>query len=160
MASKTHTSARPTPAVVSCGSHGTVLAAMGGGDEGAVAAGAGEDDVARLVADEQRAHDARRRQPPTSTMLTLSERWLTTQTSLFVRAATATGSRPTGTEPVWVRPPAATVKIEAVVGRVDREQPRAVGRHRQRPHLAGLERDERARGPGPRGEQRERESPA
>ena len=37
-----------------------LLAAVRGGDEGAVAAGAGEDDVARLVADEQRAHDARR----------------------------------------------------------------------------------------------------
>ena len=61
-------------------------------------AGAGEDDVARLVADQQRAGDARRA-ALTSTMLTLSERWLTTQTSLLVRAATATGSMPTSTEP-------------------------------------------------------------
>ena len=33
-------------------------------------------------------------------MLTLSERWFTTHTSVFVRAATVTGSSPTGT--VWV----------------------------------------------------------
>src|SRR5262249_53067052 len=46
-----------------------------------------------------------------STMLMLSERWLTTQTSVLVRAATATGSKPTGTEPVCVRPPASTAKI-------------------------------------------------
>ena len=38
--------------------------------------------------------------PDRSTMLTLSERWFTTHTSVFVRAATATGSSPTGT--VWV----------------------------------------------------------
>src|SRR5262249_24725012 len=37
---------------------------------------------------------------PTSTMLTLSERWFTIHTSLAVRTATATGSRPTVTEVV------------------------------------------------------------
>ena len=50
----------------------------------------------------------------TSTMLTLSERWLTTQISESVRAATATGSMPTATEPLWVRPPPATSKISSV----------------------------------------------
>jgi hypothetical protein len=35
----------------------------------------------------------------TSTMLTLSDRWLTTHTSLSDRTATAIGSRPTATEP-------------------------------------------------------------
>ncbi len=40
-------------------------------------------------------------------MLTLSERWFTTHTSVSVRAATATGSMPTGTETEWVRPPPA-----------------------------------------------------
>ena len=35
---------------------------------------------------------------PTSTMLTLSERWLTTHTSVLLRAATATGSMPTSTD--------------------------------------------------------------
>src|SRR5205823_4853424 len=49
----------------------------------------------------------------TSTMLTLSERWFTTQTSPFERAATATGSRPTGTEPACVSPPADTAKISS-----------------------------------------------
>ena len=38
-----------------------VLTAVGGGDEGAALVGTGEDDIARLVADEQRPHDARRR---------------------------------------------------------------------------------------------------
>ena len=36
--------------------------------------------------------------------LTLSERWLTTQTSSSLRAATATGSRPTGMEARCCRP--------------------------------------------------------
>ena len=60
----------------------------------------------------------------TSTMLTLSDRWLTTQTSLLVRAATATGSRPTGTEPTCVSAAAVDGEdLEPVVGRVEREQP-------------------------------------
>ena len=46
-------------------------------------------------------------------MLTLSERWLTTQTSVLVRAATATGSRPTGTDAVCVRPVGPTSKISS-----------------------------------------------
>ena len=37
-------------------------------------------------------------------MLTLSERWFTTQTYSFVRAATATGSKPTMTAPRWCKP--------------------------------------------------------
>ena len=90
-----------------------VLPAARRGDEGAAAARAGEDDVARLVADQQRADDARRGRRSTSTTLTLSERWLTTHTSPSVRAATATGSSPTGTEPVWVSPPASTSKISS-----------------------------------------------
>ena len=44
-----------------------------------------------------------------STTLTLSERWFTTHASVrparFVRAATATGSRPTGTSAASVMPP-------------------------------------------------------
>ena len=39
-------------------------------------------------------------------MLTLSDSWFTTHTSSLVRAATATGSMPTCTEPVCVRAPA------------------------------------------------------
>ena len=46
----------------------------------------------------------------TSTMLTLSERWLTTQTCTpSPWAAAAIGSRPTGTEPECVRFPCASV---------------------------------------------------
>ena len=51
-------------------------------------------------------------------MLTLSERWFTTQTSSFVRAATATGSMPTGTAPAGVSPPAPTSKISSVLSGV------------------------------------------
>ena len=60
----------------------------------------------------------------TSTMLTLSERWLTTHTSPSERAATATGSRPTGTEPRVDEPAGRDVEdLEPVVRRVDGEQP-------------------------------------
>ena len=52
--------------------------------------------------------------PVRVTTLTLSERWLTTQTSLLLRAATATGSRPTGTRPAGVIPLAVTLKISSV----------------------------------------------
>ena len=42
----------------------------------------------------------------TSTTLTLSDRWFTTQTSVLLRAATAAGSRPTPTAPTWaIEPP-------------------------------------------------------
>src|SRR5438552_613916 len=47
------------------------------------------------------------------TRLTRCERWSTTQTPPFERAATATGSRPTGTEPACVSPPADTAKISS-----------------------------------------------
>ena len=51
-----------------------------------------------------------------STMLMLSERWFTTQTSVLpaplVRAATATGSRPTGISCTRVTPEGPTEKIE------------------------------------------------
>ena len=47
----------------------------------------------------------------TSTILTLSERWFTTQISVAVRADTATGSRPTGTLSMWFNPLPLTSKI-------------------------------------------------
>ncbi len=49
----------------------------------------------------------------TSTTLTLSDRWFTTHTSSSLRAATATGSRPTGTESVWVSPAPPTSKTSS-----------------------------------------------
>jgi hypothetical protein len=73
---------------------------MRGRDEGTVPARARKHDVPRLVADES-VRTTRGGLADTSTMLTLSERWFTTHTSPLVRAATATGSRPTATEPVW-----------------------------------------------------------
>ena len=85
----------------------------------------------------------------TSTTLTLSERWFTTQTSVSLRAATATGSRPTGTDAACVRlPSAATAKISSRLSGVFTAKSRvAVRRQRERAHRAALERDEvRARG--------------
>jgi hypothetical protein len=45
---------------------------------------------------------------PVSTMLTLSDRWLTTHSSVSVRKFTATGSSPTGTEASGCSPPPLT----------------------------------------------------
>ena len=51
-------------------------------------------------------------------MLTLSDSRLTTQTSSFVRAATATGSIPTGIEAAGTRAPATTSKTSSVLSGV------------------------------------------
>ena len=75
-----------------------------------------------------------------STTLTLSDRWLTTQTSVSLRAATATGSSPTGIEARWVRPLDVDLEdLEAVVRRVDGEEAAPAGGERERPDLAALE---------------------
>jgi len=118
-ASKTHTSARPMPSVVSCGSPAPVTAAM----EASVRCWPRCAVVMKARFPEAPAKTMSRGSSPTSsvrttrggeaersTMLTLSERWLTTHTSSFVRAATATGSIPTGIESTWVRPPPPTSK--------------------------------------------------
>ena len=52
--------------------------------------------------------------PLTETTLTLSERWFTTQTSLLFRAATATGSMPTGTRPWKTTPAGVMLNISSV----------------------------------------------
>ena len=89
-------------------------------------------------------------------MLTLSERWLTTQTSPLLRAATATGSMPTGTELRWLRPPPDNVEdLQRVVGRVDRVERRAVGRQGQGAHEPAFELDERRLPGGGRGGEQE-----
>ncbi len=49
----------------------------------------------------------------TSTILTLSERWFTTQTSPALRTATATGSNPTYTELSDCKPASVTVKMSS-----------------------------------------------
>ena len=54
----------------------------------------------------------------TSTMLTRSESRFTTHTSPFDRAATATGSRPTGTEPVCTGEPLTSARTARAAGDV------------------------------------------
>ncbi len=49
----------------------------------------------------------------TSTTLTLSDTWLTTQTSPALRTATATGSMPTFTEPLATRPAGVTRRMSS-----------------------------------------------
>ena len=159
-ASKTHTSARGVPGVVSAAGtdagrfwprRAVVMKARG---EGAVASVGPAKTMSRGSSPTSSVRTTRGGSAPTSTMLTLSDRWLTTHTSPSVRAATATGSSPTGTDPTWVRPPPSTAKISSrSSGVFDREQPRAVRRQRQRPHLAALEGDEGGRGTGRRQEE-------
>ena len=75
--------------------------------------------------------------------LTLSETWLTTQTSVALRAA-ATGSRPTGTEGTVLQTMRVDVEdLEPIVGRVGGKQPLPVRRQGQGTDLATLEEGER-----------------
>ena len=109
--SNTHTSARPMPAVVSLGSPapGTFLSdgsmrccprcavvtkARAGEPANTMSRGSSPTSKVRVT----------RGVPSSDTTLTLSDRWLTTQTSLSLRRATATGSRPTGTRACSSRP--------------------------------------------------------
>ena len=104
-----------------------VLAAVGGGDEGAVLPGPA-NTMSRGSSPTSSVRTTRpcgRRL--SSTTLTLSERWLTTQTSLSLRAATATGSRPTGRRRGARGRGLDAEDLEAVVGRVDGEEQLAVG---------------------------------
>src|SRR5262249_3836348 len=106
---------------------GAVLAAMRGGDEGAIAAGAGEDDVARLVPDQQRAGGAGRRAADVDDTDRVGE--AVDDPDLRV----GTGGDGEGLEPggdgVGVGEPGAGdgEDLEAVVGRVGGEEPGAVG---------------------------------
>jgi hypothetical protein len=90
----------------------TLLAAVGGGDERAPLARPGEDDIARLVAHQQRAHHARWHAGHID-HATLSETWFAPQTSLSLRTATATGSTPTGTEAFGTSPAGVTLGISS-----------------------------------------------
>ncbi len=129
-----------------------MLTAVGCGNEGAVPPGTREYDVTRLVAYQEGAGNDRnctRRvrvtigtAPEMSTMLMLSERWFTTQTSLLVRAATETGSIPTGTESAKLSPTARDVEnLEGVVRRVNGEQLRSIRRQCDGTHVTTLELD-------------------
>ena len=112
LASKTQTSARPTPGVVNCGSNGTfcprwaavMKARLFHGPAKTMSRGSSPTSSVRTT-------EPARPSALCRTMLTLSDRWLTTQTSSSLRAATATGSSPTGTDEIWVRVPAVTWKI-------------------------------------------------
>src|SRR4029450_5381799 len=76
----------------------------------------------------------------TSTMLTLSERWVTTHTSPSVRSATAHRSEPDGAgREMRGRARAHGEDLELVVRRVERVEPARVRRQRQRTNLPGLE---------------------
>ena len=118
----THTSARPIPSVVRPGSPapGTLLS------DGSVRCWPRWAVVTKARAGEP-AKTMSRGSSPTSrvrttrgapsrlTTLTLSDRWLTTQISLSVRAATATGSRPTGTRAKSCRPVGVMLKMSSVL---------------------------------------------
>ena len=77
-------------------------------------------------------------------MLTLSERWLTTQTSVFAARRDRDRLEADRDRADVVEPARVDVEdLEPVVGRVDGEQTGPVRRLRERPDLAGLEGGER-----------------
>src|SRR5262245_6530951 len=107
VASKTQTSARPTPSVASWGSPapGTpeIEASVRCWPRCAVLMKARfppvpANTMSRGSSPTSSVRETRGGVAARSTMLTLSERWFTTQTSVFERTAIATGSMPTGTE--------------------------------------------------------------
>jgi hypothetical protein len=118
-----------------------VLAAMGRGDERPSPLRSGEDDVARLVADQERAPDV----PGRSVVVELDDahavREVVDHPDLAVRPgrdgdrlkAHRDGRR--RDEPLSQD----AEDLEAVVGRVDGEQVPLVRRHRERSHLSALE---------------------
>ncbi len=111
LASKTQTSARPTPGLVTCGSPGrfcprcaqVMKARLCAVPPKTMSRGSSPTSSVLVTCDSVTLGF-------TSTMLTLSERKLTTQASVWpaalVRVATDTGSRPTGTSASRVSPPA------------------------------------------------------
>ena len=118
-----------------------VLSPVRGGDEGPAPAGAGEHDVAGLVADQQRPDYPRRRGAHVDHAHAVRE--VVHHPHLGCRAR-CDGD---GLEADRYRRPVDEAGIGDVedldpgVGRVDGEQPAPVGGERQRPHLPALERD-------------------
>ena len=108
VASNAQTSARPTPGLVSWGSPAPDTLAIDGSVRCCPRCAhvmktrvpPSANTMSRGSSPTSRVRLTRGWLPDRSTMLTLSERWFTTHTSVFVRAATVTGSSPTGT--VWV----------------------------------------------------------
>jgi len=130
---------------------GVVLPAMRGGDERAATAGAREDDVARLVADEQRADHARRRRADVDDRDAVGE--MVDDPHLVVRARCHRDGLEADGNRAALRDPARAdgEHLETIVRGVDGEETRPVGGEREGPHLAALELDE---GAGSRGERR------
>ncbi len=123
-----------------------MLSAMGGRDERAVAARAREDDVARLVADQQRARHARRRRREVDDAHAVGE--VVHHPDLVVGAGRHGDGLHADRDRGRVDEAAArhVEDLERVVGRVDREELAAVGRERERPDVPALERHERGLG--------------
>ena len=133
-----------------------VLPAVRRGDEGEASARTGEDQVARLVADQQRADDARLGPAQVDDAHAVGEvihhpdlrggprgdRHRLEPDRDGGAVGEVAGARIDGEH------------LQAIVRRVDREHARAVRRQRERPDLAALERDE---GRGGRGMQEQRE---
>ena len=121
---------------------GPVLAAMRRRDEGAACRRGPAKTMSRGSSPTSSVRTTRGGVAPTSTMLTLSERWFTTHTSPF--DARRDGDRlEADRDRALVRQLARSridgEDLELVVGRVDREQAAAVGAQRQRPNVAALE---------------------
>ena len=125
--------------------HRCVLAAVGRGNERAVAARAGEDDVLRLVADEQRADDVRDAAADVDDADAVGEvvddphlaaaahRHRHRLHAHLDRCATAEPARHDVED------------LQRIVRRVGGVERRPVGRQRQGPHRPGFEGDERGR---------------
>jgi hypothetical protein len=124
------------------GAVGAVLAAVGRGDEGAIASGAREHDVAGLVAHEQRAHHLGRAGGEVDDADAVRE--VVRHPYLGV-AARRHGDRlhPHRDRIRVGEAPARDVEdLEPVVRRIDRQEPRSVRQQRERPHVPALEEQE------------------
>ena len=119
---------------------GALLAAVGGGDEGA-GWRAREDDVARFIADQQGAHDAGRTVQADHAH---AVRQVVDDPDLVVGArGHGHGLQAHGHAGEELQTRGRDVEdVERVVRRVDSEQARAVGRLRDRAHVAAFEGDE------------------
>ncbi|HXR44841.1 MAG TPA: hypothetical protein VN759_08545, partial [Pseudolysinimonas sp.] len=114
---------------------------MRGGDERAAPRGPGEDDVARLVADEERALDGASRGGVIELDDADAVREVVDDPDLAVRAG-GDGDRLEADRDRGGADELALLDakdLEPVVGRVDGEQELLVGRDRERSHLSALE---------------------
>ena len=110
--SKTHTSARPVPGTVDSAPPGLDCPRWAELTKARVRPGPA-NTTSEGSSPTGRVATTRGGRDPTSTTLTSSETWFTTQTSPSSRTATATGSIPTETEPAGCNPSARTSKISS-----------------------------------------------